>query len=318
MRNISQRLSNAKSEYVYRLHFRPKTPPASERSPSDGSSDSESESEKACSLSREDTLGRAFPPDTVSISVDVESSSRLSDEPPFTSEFNIADYFTIEAPLELDLGNTGDRATVPSTDDSRTEEQGCSRFVVSDNVGGMFAHQTRSQYSDHSDLSGDNKVSTSDSTSSSASTLLLTPSSTLSSTSCVSVTPTSVTNTLPQQQIKHRQFSNNASILSKSLTSPTNSKSGQVMAAAAAALRLNFGNGHQNGPVLHLHNSNNFPNNTHNSQSTILLPQKHPPSNSLPGLITQTKYASLAAKQTQQNQTQQIPTSGEITLNSNR
>ncbi|XP_034951560.1 enhancer of polycomb homolog 1 [Chelonus insularis] len=118
-----------------------------------------------------------------------------------------------------------------------------------------------------------------------------------------------------------------SSILSKSLTSPTrNTRIGSL---------LGFGNGHQqNGPTSNIHNnsvvsgaivSNNI-GGTHNInaniQSAVVTPQIHSsPSSLLPGFIAQTKLANLARQQQQQDQSQQsqleIPTSGEITLNSN-
>ncbi|KAH0546803.1 hypothetical protein KQX54_015312 [Cotesia glomerata] len=122
-----------------------------------------------------------------------------------------------------------------------------------------------------------------------------------------------------------------SSILSKSLTSPTRN--------LRVTSVTNYGNGHQNGPNSHIINSNSvvsgsaavLQNNTGTYVSNNILPQKHSaPSGLLPGFIAQTKLANLARQQQQQQLQQQqlqqqqqgqiqqqIPTSGEITLNSN-
>ncbi|XP_031779324.1 enhancer of polycomb homolog 1 [Nasonia vitripennis] len=306
------------------LHFRPKTPPPSEHSPSEESSDSDSEMETIGA--RPEPLPFPFPPEATSICVDIEPD-RMDDEPPFTSEFNISEYFSVDTMSDLDLALAASTSAEPSdSSDWRTDELGCSRFLVLPTGENSFAPRIRPQCSGSA-----NSVNTS-SCSAALSTLCTsnqsTAANTLVSTQCISVNEAQSN----YQTKQHRQLPNNsnaASILSKSLTSPTNNRSsgtgvvkvfsttGSTTSSSGGTI-TNFGNGHQNGPaVTHLHNSKSLSNSTHtvNNQSTILLPQKHPPSNLLPDL---SKLASLARQQQQtQNQTQQIPTSGEITLNSN-
>lgn len=277
------------------------------------------------SLARPEPLPFPFPPEATSICVDIEPD-RMDDEPPFTSEFNISEYFSVDTMSDLDLALAASSSAEPSgSSDWRTDELGCSRFLVLPTGENLFAPQIRSQCSGSA-----NSVNTS--SCSTASSTLCTSQSTAANTS-VSTQCTSVNEAQSNYQTKqHRQLPNNsnaASILSKSLTSPTNNRSSSTgvvkvfsttgsTTSSSGSTITNFGNGHQNGPVTHLHNSKSLSNSTHivNNQSTILLPQKHPPSNLLPDL---NKLASLARQQQQtQNQTQQIPSSGEITLNSNR
>ncbi|XP_017875455.1 enhancer of polycomb homolog 1 isoform X2 [Ceratina calcarata] len=328
------------------LHFRPKTPPAtpSVHSPSEESSDTDSEIEPALTQSK--PLPYPFPPEATSICVEIEAD-RAGDEPPFTSEFNIADYFAADALSDFDLAVaniTGGGSCISglldnNCSDTRTGELGSSHFVVTPLPGSQFAQPQapRPQCS----ASGSSVVNTSTTTSSSTApspfsctTSQPTTSSTVS-TQCTTSTAAETQSFQSKQQ--HRQLPNNSSpvsILSKSLTSPTNNRNGggSCGGGSAGSVRVfsasttssgtitNFGNGHQNGPLPHINNSNNLSNSAHvvNNQSTIVLPQKHPPSNLLPGLIAQSKLASLARQQQQtQSQAQQIPTSGEITLNSN-
>ncbi|XP_033232211.1 enhancer of polycomb homolog 1 isoform X2 [Belonocnema kinseyi] len=360
------------------LHFRPKTPPMSTQSGS-GESSSDSDSEVESSLLRPDpATPYPFPPEATSICVDVEAD-RPGDEPPFTTEFNISEYFSPEGLSDFDLAVGG--GTLPANDspsESRTDEQhqqpqldelGCSRFSLTSESDAILPpippRPSQCSASDSVNTNSSSSFSTSPSSSSSSSSSSLSLSSTTSSLSSGLTNslpsneqqqqkqqqqqyqhpqlPSSLTRTEVQQLTKfpkHRQLANNgnsaASILSKSLTSPTNNRSGgggsssgvKVLGATATGL----GNGHQNGPVI-VHNSNatNSLQNSHvmannSSQSTIILQtqQKHqPPSNMLPpGIISQNKLVSLRQQQQQQQsqaqqQQQQIPTSGEITLNSN-
>ncbi|XP_076241435.1 enhancer of Polycomb [Calliopsis andreniformis] len=323
------------------LHFRPKTPPVSVHSPSEESSDTDSDEEPT--LSQTKPLPYPFPPEATSICVEVEPE-RAGDEPPFTSEFNIADYFTVDTLSDFDLAVasiTGSACVSGLSDnnssDSRTDEMGSSHFVVTPLPSSLFAQpatqQGRPQYS-ASGSSVNTSTSSTVSSSFSCTTNQATTSNTVS-TQCASAATEAQLNHQSKQQQQHRQLPNNsstASILSKSLTSPTNNRNGGSCGSGSAGVKVfsasttssgtitNFGNGHQNGPLPHINNSNNISNSTHvvNNQSTIVLPQKHPPSNLLPGLIAQSKLASLARQQQQtQSQAQQIPTSGEITLNSN-
>lgn len=115
-----------------RLHFRPKTPPVSAHSPSDASStssdtDSDPEYTIPCgSLSRlrnrcpnDNESTYPFPAEATSICVDILEPDRPGDEqPPFTSEFNIADYFTVDAELndfDLDLANASSASTLSAS-----------------------------------------------------------------------------------------------------------------------------------------------------------------------------------------------------------
>ncbi|KAF7411509.1 hypothetical protein HZH66_000405 [Vespula vulgaris] len=322
------------------LHFRPKTPPESVHSPSEESSDTDSDVEPVLSPSK--PLPYPFPPEATSICVEVEPE-RVGDEPPFTSEFNIADYFSVDALSDFDLAvaSVNGSACVSglsdnSSSDLRTDELGSSHFVVTPLCSNLFAQPVTQQSRPQCSGGGSSVVNTSSSSIPSSSSCVTNQATTLStvSTQCTSVAIETQSN---YQSRQHRQLpynSNAASILSKSLTSPTNNRNGgncgsggsagvRVFSAATtpSGTITNFGNGHQNGPLSHISNSNNLPNSTHvvNNQPTIVLPQKHPPSNLLPGLITQSKLASIARQQQQQTQSQaqQIPTSGEITLNSN-
>ncbi|XP_032669305.1 enhancer of polycomb homolog 1 [Odontomachus brunneus] len=382
-----------------RLHFRPKTPPTSVLSPSEESSDMDSDVEPI--VSRPKLLPYPFPLEATSICVEVEPD-RAGDESPFTSEFNIADYFSTDAlSSDFDLAVasiSGGSACLSGLSDgslnesSRTDELGSSHFLVTPLASNLFAppiatgaQQARPQCSGVN-TGGFNVVhipassSSSSISSSSSFSVACTTSQQIATTSSTVSTQCAgaAIDAQPNHQSKqHRQLPNNstaASILSKSLTSPTNNRNGSSCSGGnnsgggggggssggnggSANVRVfsastvtsggsgvggnsgssggsgssssgsgnigiaNFGNGHQNGPMPHINNSNNLTNNTHvvNSQSTIVLPQKHPPSSLLPGLITQSKLVSLARQQQQQtqNQAQPIPTSGEITLNSN-
>lgn len=308
-------------------------------SPSEESSDMDSDTE--LTLPQTKPLPYPFPPEATSICVEVEPE-RAGDEPPFTSEFNIADYFSVDTLSDFDLAVasiTGSACVSGLSDnnsnDTRTDELGSSNFVVTPLSSSLFAQPATQQGRPQCSGSGSSVVNTSTSSavplSFTCATNQPTTSSTMS-TQCASV----ATETQSNQSKQHRQLPNNSSpvsILSKSLTSPTNNRNGGSCGSGSAGVRVfsantitsgtitNFGNGHQNGPLHHINNSNNLSNSTHvvNNQSTIVLPQKHPPSNLLPGLIAQSKLASLARQQQQtQSQAQQIPTSGEITLNSNR
>ena len=312
-------------------------------SPSEESSDTDSDEEPALSPAK--PLPYPFPAEATSICVEVEPE-RAGDDPPFTSEFNIADYFSADALSDFDLAVasiTTSSACVSSglsdnnSSDSRTDELGSSHFVVTPLPSSLFAQPATQQGRPQCSGSGSSVVNTWTSStvpsSFSCASNQATASSTVS-TQCATAATEAQSNHQSKQQ--HRQLPNNsstASILSKSLTSPTNNRNGSSCGSGSAGVRVfsastatsgtitNFGNGHQNGPLPHINNSNNISNNTHvvNNQSTIVLPQKHPPSNLLPGLIAQSKLASLARQQQQtQSQAQQIPTSGEITLNSNR
>ncbi|KMQ96584.1 enhancer of polycomb-like protein [Lasius niger] len=374
------------------LHFRPKTPPVSVHSPSEESSDdTDSDVEPMVSRSK---LPYPFPPEATSICIEVEPE-RAGDESPFTSEFNIADYFPMDTVSDFEsavasLNSTGSTSGLSDNSgvkESRTDDVlGSSHFVVTPLTSNLFAPPATTQQarppqcSGGSFSGGSSVVHTSTSSSSSIpplSSVIVTcttnqaavASSTVS-TQCTNVGMGATIDTQsnhhqPNKQ-QHRQLPNNsnaASILSKSLTSPTNNRNGsncgvgsgggnngggggggsggvgsaniRVFSASAVCSGggsggsgnggsiTNFGNSHQNGPLPHINNSNNLTNSTHvvnNQQSTLVLPQKHPPSNLLPGLIAQSKLASLARQQQQQqtqNQAQQVPTSGEITLNSN-
>ncbi|XP_043599406.1 enhancer of polycomb homolog 1 [Bombus pyrosoma] len=322
------------------LHFRPKTPPVSVHSPSEESSDTDSDIEPTLTPSK--PLPYPFPPEATSICVEVEPE-RVGDEPPFTSEFNIADYFSVDTLSDFDLAVasiTGSACISGLSDnnsnDMRTDELGSSHFVVTPLPSSLLAQPATQQSRPQCSGSGFSVVNTSTSStvpSSFSCTTNQPTTSSVVSTQCVSGATETQSNQSKQQQ--HRQLPNNSnpvSILSKSLTSPTNNRNGGSCGSGSAGVRVfsastttsgtitNFGNGHQNGPLSHINNSNNLSNSTHvvNNQSTIVLPQKHPPSTLLPGFITQSKLASLARQQQQtQSQAQQIPTSGEITLNSN-
>jgi len=356
-----------------RPHFRPKTPPELVHGPSEESSyDTDSDLESTVSRSK---LPYPFPPEATSICIEVEPEQRASDEVPFMSEFNIADYFmpdTISdfevAVAGLSAGSACVSSDLPDSDVnvSRTnDEPGSSRFVVTPLMNNLFAPPptpARPPQCSGGSSGGSSVVHISTSSSSipsSSSVVACTTnqaavaSSTVSTQCVVGAAIDAQLNHQPkQQQQQHRQLPNNstvASILSKSLTSPTNNRNGgscsgngssgsgganiRVFSAStvssgggsggAGSGITNFSNSHQNGPLPHINNSNNLTNSTHvvnNQQSTLVLPQKHPPSNLLPGLIAQSKFASLARQQQQQtqNQAQQVPTSGEITLNSNR
>ncbi|XP_011503738.1 PREDICTED: enhancer of polycomb homolog 1 [Ceratosolen solmsi marchali] len=302
------------------LHFHPKTPPASEHSPSEESSESDSEVELAHSIT--EPLSYPFPPEATSICVDIESD-RLDDNPPFTSEFNISDYFSIDTLSDFDLALAASSSACSSENsDWRTDELGCSHFLVLPEVGNLFAPQIRSQCSGSANSVNKSNYST-------ASPILCTSIQSTASNTSMSTQRINVNiEAQLNHQAKYRQLQNNSnatSILSKSLTSPTNNRSctggirvfGTTGISGSGGTITNFGNGHQNGPVTHMHNSKSLSNSTHiiNNQSTILLPQKHTTSNLLPGF---NKLANLSRHQQQiHNQTQQIPTSGEITLNSN-
>lgn len=306
-----------------------------------GNSDSESEIESSSSsssqLRRESRAPYPFPADVTSICVDVESD-RPGDEPPFTSEFNISDYFSTDALSDFDLAvgivlpNTNNN-NCPSSE-SRTDELeqiGSSRFILSTENSGCFPPpSTRYPQCSASDSVNTNStnflISSTSSTSSSLSSSL--SSTTLSTSSISHEQSSSSSSSLPHVNrteqtnkfSKNRQLTNNASsanvaaaasILSKSLTSPTNNKNISGGGGGGAKVLGNLGNGHQNGPlVIHNSNANNLQN-SHlpNNQSTIILQtQKQAPSNLLPGIIAQNnKIVSLR---------QQIPTSGEITLKS--
>ncbi|XP_076624633.1 enhancer of Polycomb [Colletes latitarsis] len=323
------------------LHYRPKTPPVSVHSPSEESSDTDSDVEPTVSQTK--PLPYPFPPEATSICVEVEPE-RAGDEPPFTSEFNIADYFLTDSVSDFDLAVasiTGSACVSELSDNNssapRTDELGSSHFVITSLPSSLFAQPATQQSRPQCSGSGSSVINTSTSStvplSFSCTTNQATTSSTVS-TQCASAASETQSNH-QFKQLQHRQLPNNnstASILSKSLTSPTNNRNGGNCGSGSAGIRVfsastttsgtitNFGNGHQNGPLPHINNSNNISNSTHmvNNQSTIVLPQKHPPSNLLPGLIAQSKLASLARQQQQtQSQAQQIPTSGEITLNSN-
>ncbi|XP_072749209.1 enhancer of polycomb homolog 1 [Anoplolepis gracilipes] len=372
------------------LHFRPKTPPVSVHSPSEESSDD-------TDLDVEPTISRSklpypFPPEATSICIEVEPE-RAGDESPFTSEFNIADYFPTDTVSDFEfavasLNSTGSTSGLSDNSgmkESRTDDElGSSHFVVTPLLNNLFAppattQQTRPPQCSGGSFSGGSSVvhtSTSSSSIPSLSSVVTcttnqaTVASSTVSTQCTNIGMGSTIDTQsnhhqPNKQ-QHRQLPNNsnaASILSKSLTSPTNNRNGSNCgvgsgsgngggggggssgsSSGSANIRVfsgntacsggggsggnsagnitNFGNSHQNGPLPHINNSNNLTNSTHvvnNQQCTLVLPQKHPPSNLLPGLIAQNKLASLARQQQQQtqNQAQQVPTSGEITLNSN-
>ncbi|KYN02573.1 PREDICTED: enhancer of polycomb homolog 1 [Cyphomyrmex costatus] len=358
------------------LHFRPKTPPVSVHSPSEESTDdTDSDVEPTVSRSK---LPYPFPPDATSICIEVEPE-RAGDESPFTSEFNIADYFVMDTMSDTDLAETGLANTSSacisglsdsSVNESRTDgELGSSHFVVTPLVNNLFAPLTMTQHTRLIQCSGGSSVVHTSTSSSLIPTLssvvacttnqAIVASSTMSTQCTVGVSAAVDTQSNHQSKQQHRQLPNNsaaASILSKSLTSPTNNRNGSSCGggggggsgSSSANVRVfsasttysgssggssssssgngsnvtNFGNSHQNGPLPHINNSNNLTNSTHvvnNQQSTLVMPQKHPPSNLLPGLITQSKLATLARKQQQQTQNQapQVPTSGEITLNSN-
>ncbi|CAL7933254.1 unnamed protein product [Xylocopa violacea] len=321
------------------LHFRPKTPPVSVHSPSEESNDTDSDIEPTLTASK--PLLYPFPPEATSICVEVEPD-RAGDEPPFTSEFNIADYFSVDALSDFDLAVasiTGSACvsglSENNSNDTRTDELGSSHVVVTPLPGSLFAQPATQQSRPQCSGSGSSVVNTS-----TCSTVLPSFSCTANQPTTSSTVSTQCASAATETQLfqskqQHRQLPNNSSsvsILSKSLTSPTNNRNGGSCGSGNAGVKVfsastttsgtitNFGNGHQNGPLPHINNSNNLSNSTHvvNNQSTIVLPQKHPPSNLLPGLIAQSKLASLARQQQQtQSQAQQIPTSGEITLNSN-
>lgn len=310
-------------------------------SPSEESSDTDSDIEPI--VSRPKPLSYPFPPEATTICVEVEPE-RAGDESPFTSEFNIADFFSLDTLSDFDIAvaSFSDSTCVGSLSDNsfsetRTDELGSSHFVVTPLTSALFAPPMTQQARPQCSGSGSSVVHTPTSSSISSSpscTINQVATSSTVSTQCAGIAVEAQSN---HQSKQHKQLPNNstsASILSKSLTSPTNNRNGGGCCGSNTNVRVfsastttsgnmtNFGNGHQNGPVPHINNSNNLTNSTHvvNNQSTIVLPQKHPPSNLLPGLIAQSKLASLARQQQQQaqNQVQQIPTSGEITLNSNR
>lgn len=341
-------------------------------SPSEESTDdTDSDVEPTMSRSK---LPYPFPPDATSICIEVEPE-RAGDESPFTSEFNIADYFVMDTMSDMELAdaslsNTGSTCVSglsdSSVNESRTDgELGSSHFVVTPLVNNLFAPFTAAQHTRLIQCSSGSSVVHTSTSSSSIPTLssvvacttnqTIVASNTMSTQCAVGVSAAVDTQSNHQPKQQHRQLPNNsaaASILSKSLTSPTNNRNGSSCGGGggggSANVRVfsasttcgggggssssssgngsnvtNFGNSHQNGPLPHINNSNNLTNSTHvvnNQQSTLVLPQKHPPSNLLPGLITQSKLATLARKQQQQTQNQapQVPTSGEITLNSNR
>ncbi|OAD55378.1 Enhancer of polycomb like protein 1 [Eufriesea mexicana] len=245
------------------LHFRPKTPPVSVHSPSEESSDTDSDIEPTI---QSKPLPYPFPPEATSICVEIEPE-RAGDEPPFTSEFNIADYFSVDALSDFDLAVASITSSAcvsgladNNSSDTRTDELGGSHFVVTPLPSSLFAQPATQQSRPQCSGSGFSVVNTSTSStvpSSFSCTTNQPTTSSVVSTQCASATSEIQSNQSKQQQ--HRQLPNNS-----------------------------------------------------------ILPQKHPPSNLLPGLITQSKLASLARQQQQtQNQAQQIPTSGEITLNSN-
>ncbi|XP_051172682.1 enhancer of polycomb homolog 1 isoform X2 [Leptopilina boulardi] len=330
------------------LHFRPKTPPMSQSAPSESggsscgnSSDSDSETEPSSHLRPEPMAPYPFPAEVTSICVDVESD-RPGDEPPFTSEFNISDYFSTDALSDFDLAVGSALPTITNNNtpsESRTDELdqlGSSRFILSTENSVFTPPPNRPPQCSASDNVSTNSTNFLISSSSSTSSLSSSSSSSFATPITMSSSSSSLSTTHEQSQSplthrtevqlnklsKTRQFVNNtcssssssssvaaatASILSKSLTSPTNNKSN----VGGAKVLGNMGNGHQNGPlVVHNSNTNNLQNShLSNNQSTIILQtQKQAPSNLLPGIITQNnKLVSLR---------QQIPTSGEITLKS--
>lgn len=300
------------------MHFRPKTPPPSEHSPSEESSESDSEEEQTNSNS--ELLSYPFPPEATSICVDIEPVC-LDNEPPFTSEFNISDYFSVDTLSNFNVALATSCSTDPlNSGDWQTNELGCSHVLVLPEVGNVFAPQVRLQCSDST-----NSMSTLNSTTSPiwcASNHPLIHSTSMS-TQCTSVS-------IETQKKQYKQLSNISnvtSILSKSLTSPSNNKNsgtseGKLLSATGTISGSNcvmhYDTSHQNGPKAYVENSKNLSNSTHtvNNQSTIVLPQKHPPFNFLSSLNKLDNFNK--SQQQTQNQTQQVPTSGEITLNNNR
>ncbi|EGI58322.1 Enhancer of polycomb-like protein 1 [Acromyrmex echinatior] len=258
------------------LHFRPKTPPVSVHSPSEESTDdTDSDVEPTMSRSK---LPYPFPPDATSICIEVEPE-RAGDESPFTSEFNIADYFVMDTMSDMELAeaslsNTGSACVSglsdSSVNESRTDgELGSSHFVVTPLVNNLFAPLTMAQHTRLIQCSGGSSVVHTSTSSSSIPTL----------SSVVACT------------------TNQAIVASSTMST-------QCTVGVSAVVDTQ---------------SNHQPKQQHRQLPNNILPQKHPPSNLLPGLITQSKLATLARKQQQQTQNQapQVPTSGEITLNSN-
>lgn len=277
-----------------------------------------------------------FPPEATSLCVDIEPD-RPGDEAPFTSEFNIADYFSIDSLTDFDLGLT----TTEDNNNIQQQQQqqllGSSRFQVTPMNSNVFSCRNNNQCSA---IVGSSVNNSSLPTTTTATATLLGTTPSLSSTSCIPSSINSQTENILSNSLKQfnhqnqlnfhsqqRQLINSSScttvtaattsILSKSLTSPG-------CKSVSSSVRLsgitNFGNGHQNGPINHSNNTAIVGNN-----SQILMGQKHHSASLLPGIIAQNKLASIARQQQKQEQQgqqgqgqQQMTTSGEITLNSNR
>lgn len=260
-----------------------------------------------------------FPPEATSICIDIEPD-QMDDEPPFTSEFNISDYFVNDnlTEFELAFGNNNKTESL-DTKKWQKDELGCSRFFILPEVENLFSSSIQSQFTD-------NAYNVHMTGCSSTSPLCINNQLT-SNLSTSSQYPSAEIEIQSNKQTKHQSQllneSNIASVLSKSLTSPTHrsSDTGNVHSLSATGTSssiTNVGNGHLNSPVGLAHHLKHLPNSAHlmNSQSTIFLPQKHSPSNQIPSY---NKFSSLARQQQHmQNQVQQIQKSGEIVLHNSR
>ena len=299
-------LTNIQNNF-YRPHYRPQTQAPSELSQTDESSDSDSETEH--SPKKSDYAPYPFPPEATSICVDFEPDHY--NEPPFTSEFNISEYFPTDAVSDFDLTIASSVEPSEDIDIWRTDDLGSSRISVLPEICSTLTPQCRPQCSDSDTSSGSGIcVNTSNSNSCTINnSFQSTSSNSVVSTQCTSINESNQSSTKQQRQLINN--SNVASILSKSLTSPSISKSSScgtgtirmvsstTSSTSSGSAVANFGNGHQNGPVTHMHNSNSLPNSTHvvNNQSSLHPTQKHTPSNVLPGY---NKFVNLARQQQQQ------------------
>ncbi|XP_058808050.1 enhancer of polycomb homolog 1 [Phymastichus coffea] len=304
------------------LHFRPKTPQLLEHSHSEESSDDEPETRK--DNSRPQPFSYPFPSEATSICIDIEPD-QTDDVPPFSSEFNISDYFSTDNLPDFDFAfEARNKIELPDNNNWQSDELGCSRFLILPEVENLFAPSIRPQFSDTV-----NNVTISNCSSMSSSLEIdnqLISANFSMSTQCTSVDVEIQSNKQFKQNRQLLNDNNVASMLSKSLIGPTHNSNniGNVHLLSATGTSCssdsitNIDNGHHDCSIDLAHHIKNLPNNMHviNNQSTIFVSQKHSSSNLLPGY---SKFTSLARQQQQfQNQVQETLKPGEMTLNQNR
>ncbi|XP_015112813.1 enhancer of polycomb homolog 1 [Diachasma alloeum] len=324
------------------LHFRPKTPECDYQppdAPQNSSVVTNSSTEESDNDLEPDPRTThqvyQFPQEATSICVDFEPE-RPGDESPFTTEFNVSDYFAVDTLSEFDLG-------LSSSINDDQYQFGSSRFHVTQLTDNVISCRGN-QCSVSSATVNTNVPIVTTTCTPSLSLLSSSVSSAISSSITTSIANpststviSSVMNSTHQHQFidngNYQQYKNqqrqslsrsgNSSILSKSVVTGGARHSGNVDLTGIT----NFGNGHQNGPSSHLHGTSvtlqNSGGYSGHSQGALLLPQKHPTTGLLPGFIAPSKLASLARQQQHQVQQpgtiqgQQLTTSKDITLNSN-